>query len=87
MTPPNHDGCKEPVVNALSKCGKASENEGGGHCVGAEDGALTVSELQPDCTVAAGVRGRSAGGPVCDDAGNTVEVHVGASDQGRSESV
>ncbi|EDS42080.1 conserved hypothetical protein [Culex quinquefasciatus] len=42
---------------------------------------------QPDCTVAAGGRGGLPGGQVFDDAGNTVEVHVGASDQGRSGSV
>ncbi|EDS32949.1 conserved hypothetical protein [Culex quinquefasciatus] len=82
MTPPNHDGFNEPVANALSKCEKAFEGEGGGHCVGAEDGVR-----QPDCTVAAGGRGGLPGGQVFDDAGNTVEVHVGASDQGRSGSV
>ncbi|EDS42079.1 conserved hypothetical protein [Culex quinquefasciatus] len=79
---PNHDGFNEPVANALSKCEKAFEGEGGGHCVGAEDGVR-----QPDCTVAAGGRGGLPGGQVFDDAGNTVEVHVGASDQGRSGSV
>ncbi|EDS42317.1 DNA ligase 1 [Culex quinquefasciatus] len=82
MTPPNHDGFNEPVANALSKCEKAFEGEGGGHCVGAEDGVR-----QPDCTVAAGGRGGLPGGQVFDVAGNTVEVHVGASDQGRSGSV
>ncbi|EDS41426.1 conserved hypothetical protein [Culex quinquefasciatus] len=69
MTPPNHDGFNEPVANALSKCEKVFEGEGGGHCVGAEDGVR-----QPDCTVAAGGRGGSPGGQLFDDARNTLEL-------------